>query len=269
VAEAPVGIVWAIFRFFRFWNWRKARGIIDAADRQFTGSVDGINAAFDIHQDQLVSQYRGLRDAVAEVEAVLEEKRQRLSALNAEEDDLLRKREGALSLADQAEGKSPAEYEKHAAAFERFQARIDEIEGLQKRLEAEVNETSTTMNRHMLQLQELQAEIQRLPQKKAEAIADFVSAKQIVELNDRLRGLESSIDRGPIAAVLESNRQLTAQARVTEKLAGVDVRVQEKEYDRVGRDATARSKMNDMLAARRAEREAKGKEKTHDDRPKI
>jgi hypothetical protein len=271
--EESIGIVRAIFRFFRFWNWRKARGIIDAADHQFTGSVDGISAAFDIHQDQLISQFRGLRDAIAEVEAVLEDKRQRLTKLNEEESDLLRKREGALALAEQAEGKDPTEYEKHASAFERFQTRIDEIEQLQQRLEAEVGDAAKIMGKHMLQLQEMQAEITRMPQQKAEAIADFVSARQLIELNDRLHGLETSIDRGPIAAVLDANRQLTAKARVTEKLAGTDVRQQEREYDRVGREATARGKMKDMLAARRAERESteqsKAADKVKDDRPKI
>ena len=32
-----VGIVRAVFRYFKFWNWKKARGIIDAADEQFAG----------------------------------------------------------------------------------------------------------------------------------------------------------------------------------------------------------------------------------------
>jgi len=273
MADEPVGIVRAIFRFFRFWNWKKARGIIDAADRQFTGSVEGISAAFDIHQDQLIRQFRGLRDAISEVEAVLEDKRSRLAKLNDEEKDLLRKREGALALAEQSEGKDPVEYAKHEAAFERFQTRIDEIEALQQRLETEVGEASKTMSKYMLQLQKMQAEIERLPQKKAEAIADYVSAKQIVELNDRLQGLESSIDRGPIAAVLDANRQLTAKARISEKLAGADVRVQEAEYEKIGKEATAKGKLRDMLNARKAEKEAAAEgakeQKVKDDRPKI
>ena len=75
MAEEKIGIIRAIFRYFRFWNWKKARGIIKAADEQFTGSVDGISAAFDIQKDTMVAQFTGLRDAIAEVEAVLEDKR--------------------------------------------------------------------------------------------------------------------------------------------------------------------------------------------------
>lgn len=261
MAERRVGIIRALFRYLRFWNWRQARYIIDAADAQFTGSVDGIDAAFEMHRDTLVERYQGLRDAISEVEAVLEDKRDRLEKLNQEEEELLGKREGALNLAEQAKESGDNEgYEKHAVAFERFQVRIDEIEQTQERLHADLDETSKTMNRHMLQLSELQAEIEKLPEQKSEAIADFVSSKQIIELNDRLQGLESSIDRGPISAVMEANRKLTAKARISEKLAGTDVRLQDKEYARAGRESTARSKMDEMLAARRAEKKGPEKE---------
>jgi hypothetical protein len=274
MAEQKVGILTAVFRYFRFWNWRKARYIVKAADEQFTGSVDGIDAAFEMHRDTMVERFTGLRDAIAEVEAVLEEKRARLEKLNDEENELIKKREGALTLAEQAKASGDqAEYDKHAAAFERFQVRIEEIEQMQERLRVEVGESSGVMDRYMVQLTDMQAEIERLPSQKAEAIADFVSSKQIIELNDRLQGLETSIDRGPISAVLDANRKLTAKARISEKLAGADVRVQDKAYEQAGRVSTARSKMEDMLAARAAERapkeEAPEEEKKVDTRPEI
>ncbi len=275
MAEQKVGILTAFFRYLRFWNWRKARYIVKAADEQFTGSVDGIDAAFEMHRDTLVERFSGLRDAIAEVEAVMEEKRGRLEKLNEEEDELIQKREGALNLAEQAKADGDqAEYDKHAAAFERFQVRIEEIEGTQERLRADVEESSGTMERYMMQLTDMQGEIEKLPTQKAEAIADFVSAKQIIELNDRLQGLETSMDRGPISAVLDANRKLTAKARITEKIAGADVRVQDQAYERAGRVSTAQSKMDEMLAARAAEKAPKEEapaeeEKKVDTRPEI
>ncbi len=275
MAEQKVGILTAFFRYLRFWNWRKARYIVKAADEQFTGSVDGIDAAFEMHRDTLVERFSGLRDAIAQVEAVLEEKRARLEKLNEEETELLQKREGALTLAEQAKAANDqGEYDKHAAAFERFQVRVEEIEQTQERLGIEIADASGTMDRHMMQLSEMQAEIEKLPTQKAEAMADFVSAKQIIELNDRLQGLETSIDRGPISAVLDANRKLTAKARITEKLAGADVRVQDKAYERAGRVSTAHSKMDEMLAARAAEKAPKEEapveeEKKVDTRPEI
>ena len=275
MAEEKIGILRAVFRYFRFWNWRKARGIIKAADEQFSGSVDGIAAAFDIQKDKMVNQFHGLRDAIAEVEAILEDKRARLEELNIEEEDLIGKREGALAKAEEAkEANDMKAYDKHARAFERFQVRIDEIDQVQERLNVEISETSETMNKYMLQLQDFQAEIEKMPKQKAEAIADFVSAKQIIELNDRLQGLESSLDKGPISAVMEANKRLTAKARISEKLAQADVRYQDKEYERAGRESTARSKMDAMLAARKLEKDKKTaapeeKVTEEDDRPKI
>lgn len=275
MAEEKIGIFRAILRYFRFWNWKKARGIIKAADEQFTGSVDGISAAFDIQKDTMVTQFQGLRDAIAEVEAILEDKRARLEALNIEEEELLEKREGALARAEEAQAANDTSaFEQHSGAFERFQVRIEEIDQIQERLNQDITDTSQTMNRYMLQLQELQAEIEKMPTQKAEAIADFVSARQIIELNDRLQGLETSLDKGPISAVLEANKKLTAKARISEKLSKVDVRMQDKEYARAGRVSTAKSKMEQMLAARRLEREQQTgvkeeKAKEEDDRPKI
>lgn len=256
--DEKIGIISAIFRYFRFWNWKKARGIIDAADEQFTGSVDGISAAFDIHKDEMIGRFNGLRDAISEVEAILEDKRSRLEDLNNEEEDLLRKREGALAMAEKAKLENDdVEYEKHANAFERFQVRIEEIEVMQLRLEKEVGETSRTMDKYLLQLQSFQAEIEKLPNQKAEAIADFVTSKQIIDLNDRLQGLESSIDRGPISAVMQANKKLTAKARISEKLAKSDIKLQDKEYEMAGRQSTAKTKMDQMLAARKVEKNQK------------
>jgi phage shock protein A len=274
MSEEKIGILSAIFRYFRFWNWKKARGIIQAADEQFTGSVDGISAAFEIQRDKMVKQFTGLRDAISEVESVLEEKRNRLQDLNTEEEGLIKKREGALAMAEKAkEQGDTATYEQHALAFERFQVRIDEIEEMQARLETEVNETGLTMDKYMLQLQDFQAQIEKMPQQKAEAIADYVSAKQIVELNDRLQGLETSMDRGPISAVMEANKRLTAKAKISEKLAKADVRLQDKQYEQAGRQSTSRVTMDSMLAARKAEKEGvkttQADTKVGDDRPKI
>lgn len=274
MAEEKVGIISALFRYFRFWNWKKARGIVDAADAQFTGSTDGIAAAFDMQQDKLIKQYQDLRDAISEVETVLEDKRHRLEKLNEEEDDLLGKREGALTLASKAKTEGDeAGYERHAAAFERFQLRIDEIEASQAKLETDITETSATMEKYMLRLQDMQADVQKMPQQKAEAIAEFVSSKRIIELNDRLQGLETSMDRGPISAVLEANRKLTSKARISEKLAGTDVRLADQNYEREGRQSTARNKLDEMLAARNKEKTASTPETADqvktDERPVI
>lgn len=272
--EGP-GFFASLWRFFTFYKWRKSLGLIRAADRQFTGSVGGISDAYDLQHDKLVKQYQGLRDAVAQVEAVLEDKRQRLSDLNEEENTLIGRREGAIASAERAKvaGDNDA-FEKHKAAFSRFDERINEIEELQKRIEVEISQQGEAMKRYLLKLTEMQVEVQKLPQDKAQAIADYVSNSKIIELNDQILGLQSSIDRGPIEAVRKMNRELSAKAKISEKLAGTDVRLQDEEYAREGMKAKTGDRFNAILATRAAEKKAKETAGSatavkEDDRPKI
>src|SRR3989338_11416382 len=102
--EGP-GIFTALWRFFTFYRWRKSAAISRAADAQFTGSARGIADAFDIQQHGMVREFNDARDAISEAEAVIEDKRQRLDALNAEEEELITKRDGALARAEEAQKK--------------------------------------------------------------------------------------------------------------------------------------------------------------------
>jgi len=106
------------------------------------------------------------------------------------------------------------------------------------------------------QLTSLHAEIQNLPAQKAQAMADFVSNQKVIELNRRLQGLQASIDRGPLDAVLQAKCELAAKARVSERLSGTDVRAQNAEYADAGRSSSI-DEFGAMLPARKAEREAK------------
>jgi hypothetical protein len=273
------GILQAIWRFFQNLRRRKALHINRAANEQFTGSTSGISDAFDIEMDQKVLEYKQLESAVAEVENVIETKRLELERLNNEEKDLLRKREGALALAEksQVEGNNDG-FAQHRAAFERFQSRINEVEERQKSLAEQVKQYEDSMKKYMLQLTKMQAYIQSLPAKKAEAMADFVSAQRIIELNHRLMGIKTSFEDGPVSLVLEENRRLTAQARVTEKMAGTSVELQDTMYADAGRSSESGDVFAKMLAARKAQKEAAtapvekekvAESKSGNDRPKI
>jgi len=265
------GAIWYYVSFKFLWG---AEAIRDAADRTFTSSAEGVAKAYDIEHDKRVKEYKSLRDAVSQVEAVLEDSRQRLQDLNKEEESLLAKRDGALQLFEQAQAKNDANgMQQHRAAFERFDDQIARIEEQQAALEAQLKGSEEQMQVHLNRLTALQAEVQALPEEKARAIADFVSSKKIIELNDRLSGLKSSMDRGPIDAVRKHNRELSAQARISQKLAGADVNLQDQQYQKAGQQSASSDRMAQMLAARAAERAAKTGEKPAEaattERPKI
>jgi chromosome segregation ATPase len=249
----------AIQRFINFFFLRRSEDVRNAADRQFTGSVDGIRAAYAIDRDQLAKDFRGLQEAVAQVLTVAEDKKLRLARLGEEEKELQSQLNGAIRAAEQAQGSGDtAEFDKAKAAYSRYRARLSEIDSTEARLAAEVTQIEGSMTTHMTRLTELQARLERLPQEEAETVAEFVSARQIIELNNRLMNAQDSLKEGPARTVREQVRNMSSLARITEKLAGTDVRLQDQQYASLGRELEGEDSLEAVLRARRAQREGGG-----------
>jgi phage-related tail protein len=265
------GAIWYYVSFKFLWG---SEAIRQAADRTFTSSAAGVAKAYDLEHDKRVKEYKSLRDAVSQVEALLEDSRQRLQDLNKEEEGLLAKRDGALHMFEEAQFKNDANaMQQHRAAFDRFDAQIARIEEQQTSLDQQLNGSEQQMRVHLDRLTALQSEVQALPEEKARAIAEYVSSTKLVELSDRMQGLKSSMDRGPLDAVRQHNRELSAKARISQKLAGADVNVQDSQYTKAGQRSASSDRMAQMLAARQAERTARTGEKPAEpataERPKI
>ena len=247
----------AIRRWFDFFFLRRSEDVRRSADGQFTGSVEGIRAAYAIDRDRLAKDFRGLQEAVAQVLTVVEDKKIRLERLETEEKDLQSQLNGAIRAAEQAEATGDTEgYQRAQAAYARYKARMTEIDGDQERLSADVAQLETSIQTHMSRLTEFQARLEALPAEEAETVADFVSAKQIIELNNRLMNASDSLKEGPTATVREQVRQMSSQARITEKLAGTDVRLQDQEYAQLGKELEGSDSLEAVLRARKAQREA-------------
>jgi chromosome segregation ATPase len=228
-----------------------------SADEQFTGSVEGIRAAYAIDRDKLASDFRGLQEAVGQVLTVVEDKKIRLERLDAEEKTLQAQLNGAIRAAEKAQAESNTEeFAKAQAAYARYKARLTEIDGEQERLSGEVASLETSIQSHMSRLTEFQARLEALPAEEAATVADYVSAKQIIELNNRLMNASDSLKEGPTATVREQVRQMSAQARITEKLAGTDVTLQDRQYAELGRELEGADSLEAVLAARKAQRAA-------------
>lgn len=245
----------AIGRFLRFIFLRRSEDIRRAADEQFAGSVEGIRAAFAIERDQIASDFRNLQDAVSGVLNVVEERKHRLEELDTEEKDLAARLEGALTAAEQARGKNDdMAFTQAKAAYERYKVRLTEIDAEQERLTTQVTDLDQSMKRHMLHLTEIKAKLEGLTQQEAEAVAEFVSSREIIDLNNRLMNAEDSLRESPVATVMERVQRMSSQARVTEKLVGTDARLQDQEYQRLGQAAQTGDDFDAVLAAREAAR---------------
>lgn len=260
MSDENIGLFRAIWRFITFWKLRRTLGLVRAADQQFTGSVGGISDAYDIAHDKMVREYTGLESAVGEVQMVVEGYKQELLQLDEKEKTLVARREGALAKYEEEGAKTAPDAAltaKHKAAFDAFDAEIQKIDARQKELEQFIAEKQQVLEGYYLQLTKMQREIRELPVEKAQTIADYVSSEKIIELNHRIAGIQTSLDRGPIDAVRTHVRKKVAQANVSQKIAGADSALQDQEYEIAGRSSVSGDRMQAMLAARKAEREAK------------
>jgi len=118
----------SIRRWFDFFFLRRSEDVRRSADGQFTGSVEGIRAAYAIDRDRLAKDFRGLQEAVAQVLQVSEDKKIRLERLDAEEKELQNQLNGAIRAAEQAQATGDtASYEKAQAAYTRYNDHPDHV----------------------------------------------------------------------------------------------------------------------------------------------
>src|SRR5512134_1746041 len=108
----------ALRRWFDFFFLRRSEDVRNAADRQFTGSVEGIQAAYAVDRDRLSKDLRGLQEAGAQVLTIAEDKKIQLERLGEEEQQLQVQLNGAINAAERAQASGDtAAYDKAKAAY--------------------------------------------------------------------------------------------------------------------------------------------------------
>jgi DNA repair exonuclease SbcCD ATPase subunit len=267
-----MGFLESVWRFVTFYKFRKTMGVARAADAQFTSSADGISDAYDIHREQLIKEYQEFLNALSEVETAVESKRNRLEAIGKSKKEAEHALEGALSTYEQAQTAGDKKTMDEAESDgNMFRAEVNKLATQEKDLTDDISAQQDHLGKLENRLSIMQAEISKLPDEKSDAIADFVSNKKLVEASERLMGLKSRMDMGPIEAVRKANAELAAKARVSGRLAGTDSQERRDKYVKAGEDSVAQTDFQKMLAARKAEKEQNtgSSSAVTDDRPKI
>lgn len=263
----------AIKRLITFKFLYQSKKIDERAEAMFTKSPDGIKAGYDLTKEKWVTQYRELRDAIANLIELQEQRQVRLENLDKEEHDLIKKREGAMTLFERAQAeKNDVDAKKHETAFNRFHERIQNIDAEQEELIKEIEEKGKEIENYKLRLTDFQNRIKKLEAEKQEAIADFISSEKTVELNERLAGIATSLDSGPLEAIRKKRTEMKARASLSSELAGTDVAFQDLQYSTAGTNTAGESALAQMLAERKAKKKALEEEKPTEkleDRPEI
>jgi phage shock protein A len=233
---------------------------IRAGDDLVSQSPDAIRSTYAAAIQEAKGRYKDMEEAVALLARERERTEGTLKTLDREAQELGKKLEGALSAAE-AEPNNPA----HREAGTRYQMRIQEIDGKQEALTQELDAQSRQVEEYKTRLRGFMSEIEQLKREQGEMVADFMSSRQVLALEDRLKGLaESAVDES-IVAIREKVANLKAQAKIASEMRGTTAGGQDQAYERLGETTLAANRFDELLKARmEAKAKAGVKEKDRD-----
>ena len=226
--------------------WAMVRGIfIRAGDDMVSSSPDAIKATYATAIDEAKRRYKEMERAVALLARERERTELSLKDLDKEEAELNKKLEGALAAAE-AEPTNAS----HREAGSRYLTRIKEIDAKQELLTADLEAQSGKVEEYKIKLRSFTSEIDRLKREQGEMVAEFVSHQQVIQLEDRLKGLgESAVDES-LVAIREKVAGLRAQAKIATEMGGSTLQSQDQTYERLGAEREAQSRFDELLKAR-------------------
>jgi len=241
------GKLWAVIRGF----------FIRAGDDMVSSSPDAIKSTYAVAIDEAKRRYKEMERAVALLAVERERTEMSLKELDREEGELQRKLEGALSAAEAA----PDDLS-HREAGTRYAARLNEIDQKQDSLAKDLDAQRDKVEEYKLKLRSFRTEIDRLKREQGEMVAEFVSHQQVIQLEDRLKGLgETAVDES-LVAIRDKVANLRSQAKIAGEMGKSTVGAQDDKYERMGAEKEASARFDELLKARmEAKAGVKGKER--------
>jgi chromosome segregation ATPase len=232
---------------------------IDEETDSIATTPSGISSAYRSARNSWTRQYQEVRDAVSQLMMVMEQKSADIKRIEKEQQELEIKKRGAVEKFRQTRE------EKYQTLFQDMHNKLGENDQRLLTLNAEVKDLQGQVANYKKRLLEMDAQIKDLDRKEAEAIADIVSSKQIVELNDRMANLGTSLQDENLQAIERTRQRLKARAKLSDELAGTDRSALEAEVMAAGMTDNAMDEFNKMLA----DSELKSKERGEGAGPQV
>jgi len=226
---------------------------------QFDGDPDvstpsGIKKTFQRAREEWTQQYSKVREAVAQLMMVLEQKRSRIEKLNREAEEL------KLKMADSVDGFKRSKDENCRKTFTDLFGRNRTIAAEQEQLNREINDLRVRVESYQSHLGDMQKRIEDLQKQEADAIADIVGSQQIVKLNERLGDVSTELDDASLAAVEQRRQTLVAKAEISGQVVRTAAEHQKFEAELYA--AANQSEADEAFAAMVAEKQDPGSETT-------
>lgn len=204
-----------------------------AAEAQFTESVDGIKAGFQLKKEGDAKKLKEQYEAVAGLAGRVKELKTELQSITDEEEKLLAQRAilgQKIKAAKEAGNKTEeAKWTEHFTA--NFN-RVKQIDARQAEILAELATKEPELARFKSLLQGSQRAFQNLESREAEAVARFLGAKTALELNAKLNSVFGAQDEfDPTVAIEARVKSLQNQADLAGEMTGVNIEVQKAELE--------------------------------------
>lgn len=244
----------SIARFFSTLGGLFSSKVDEGTDSMVT-TPSGVKAAFRKARQDWTRQYHDVRDAVSQLMMVMEQRRSEIKSLEKERDELETKKRGAVEKFRQTKE------EKYQTLFQDYHTRLGEVVARLEELNRETADMEGQVERHKGRLVEMQKRIQDLDKQEAAAIADIVSSQQIIELNDRMSKLGTSLHDENLNAIERTRQKVRAKAKLSEELAGTDREELDREVMAAATSNDAMEEFNQLVAEaelRQKERPAQG-----------
>jgi len=226
--------------------WARIRGIfIQAGDDVVSSSPEAIRSTYAAAIDEAKRRYKEMERAVALLANEREKTEAALKNMETEKSELQRKLEGALAAAESSPGDS-----NHREAGIRYLTRIKAIEEKQVTLAADLDTQKGRVEEYKSRLRSFSDEIDKLRKEQGQMVAEFISNQQLVQLEDRLRGLGESAVDASVVAIREKVAGMRAEAKIASEMRGVTVASQDAEYERIGAEKEAASRFDELLKSR-------------------
>ena len=226
--------------------WARIKGIfIRAGDDMVAGTPEAIRATYAAAIDEAKRRRLELQAAVATLMRERDKAESTAKNLDTEAMDLQRRLDGSLTLAEAEPDKI-----EHREAGVRYLQRLQEIQGRKQKVAEDLDFQTKRVEEYKGKLISFDDEIKRLQREQGEMVAEFVSNRQVLQLENRLRGLaESAVDES-IVTIREKVGQMKAEVKLATEMTGTTVRARDDAYEHAGAEKEARLRFDELLKAR-------------------
>lgn len=248
----------ALGRYLRAFGYL-ITGRIDSARKELSKNPYVVQATYDKIIEEKTKRIQQFKDAVARMIAQEEKKIAKIKGLTDEVNKLEQLKEGAAAKArlmitelknkglSLEQIKLDPEYQKCLTAFNDFTSTSAEKSEHILELEKDVQDISSSVGNHKVQLQSIMRELDKIKQESHEAVADMITAKEEEEIADMISGISDDRTSKELQEMRDLRHEMKASARISREMAGTDTAAVEAEFMEYARTSSSNDEFEKLI----------------------